>query len=234
MKKIFIPTSSPEDWKRLLAKPEKHWKNGYSAQIIAEAWEHVNGDFPLEIKTIFTTSEIDHFSKVELLLAFPEWKVYLPPRGHPSQNDVFVLGRDAQGNLLTLMVEAKVAESFGERLESWLSTPGRQQRLDFIQSKLGLATGLPPNIRYQFLHRAVSAVVEAERFRAKSAIMLIHSFSKDRMGFADYVEFLKLFGVNNVQVGKLYLLTKLNKIEIYAGWVDGKLDQDPQQHQFTS
>jgi hypothetical protein len=31
MRRIFIATTGPEDWKGGLADPEKHWKKGYSA-----------------------------------------------------------------------------------------------------------------------------------------------------------------------------------------------------------
>jgi hypothetical protein len=35
MSKIFIPANKPEDWKSLLAEPDKHWKTGYSAKTLA-------------------------------------------------------------------------------------------------------------------------------------------------------------------------------------------------------
>ena len=59
--------------------------------------------------------------------------MYLPPAGHTSQNDLFVLANGEQG-LVTIMVEGKVAEPFGETLESWLNspTPGKLKRLAFI------------------------------------------------------------------------------------------------------
>ncbi len=31
------PTSGPDSWKQWLAKPDKHWKPGYSAWAIAHA-----------------------------------------------------------------------------------------------------------------------------------------------------------------------------------------------------
>jgi hypothetical protein len=234
MKRIFVSTQGIEDWKTLLAKPEKHWKEGYSALAVATAWENAKGRFPPEVNAVFESSDVKAFRKIELLLAFPEWKVYLPPRGHPSQNDLFVLGKDADGELMTIMVEGKVAESFGKSLGAWLSTPGRQKRLDFIQSKLGLAAELPVTIRYQLLHRMVSAVIEAERFNAKSAVMLVHSFSKESVGFDDFAAFLKLFGVSTGQLGKLYSLTKVGEVEIYAGWVIGKLNFDAVTPNMTS
>lgn len=35
----LIPTTGPDDWKALLADPEKHWRQGYSAMSAALSWE---------------------------------------------------------------------------------------------------------------------------------------------------------------------------------------------------
>jgi len=107
---------------------------------------------------------------------------------------------------------------------AYASTPGKQERLSFIQSKLRLAIELPATTRYQLLHRMVSAVLEAERFRAKSAVMLVHSFSEECIGFDDFAAFINLFGIHNIQVGKLYLLTQIGEVHLSAGWVTGKLN----------
>ena len=42
------------------------------------------------------------------------------------------------------------------------------------------------SIRYQLLHRAASAMVEARRFNAAHAMMLVHSFSPSDEWFDDY------------------------------------------------
>ena len=43
MQKIFIPSDGPEDWKKLLAQPDLHWKTGHSACATAYAWEAAEG-----------------------------------------------------------------------------------------------------------------------------------------------------------------------------------------------
>ena len=43
--KFFRPTNNPEEWRQLLAKPDKHWKTGYSAKTLAYCWQET-GDFP--------------------------------------------------------------------------------------------------------------------------------------------------------------------------------------------
>jgi uncharacterized protein DUF6946 len=44
----YIPAQSAEDWRKLLADPEKQWKRGYSAMASALSWEAAVG-LPEEI-----------------------------------------------------------------------------------------------------------------------------------------------------------------------------------------
>ena len=224
MKRIYIPTSGPSDWQKLLAEPEKHWRTGYSAKALATCWEAAGGSFPSEIIKLFHSAGRSEFDEVELLVAFPEYKVHLPPsQGHPSQNDLFALGRDKQGDLISIMIEGKVSEPFGELVADWLKvkTPGKKKRIDFIQSKLGIDGKLTVNIRYQLLHRTVSAVMEAERFGANSAVMIVQSFSKTDQWFDDYAAFLGLFGIDQPQPGQMFLLLEINGVSLYSGWARG-------------
>ncbi len=165
------------------------------------------------------------FQSIDLLLAIPEHKVLLPPYGgHPSQNDVFALAKDRDGNLIALTVEGKVNESFGETLARWNSEKslGKDKRLAFIQKTLGLTTATPPTVRYQLLHRTTSAITEAKRFNAQSAVMIVHSFSQNDLWFDDYAAFLNIFGVTQSSVGTLYFLTEVYGIKVYSGWARGE------------
>ena len=50
---FFVPTSGLDDWKKLLADPEKHWREGYSAHALAYRWEDAGG-FPAEVLAVLT------------------------------------------------------------------------------------------------------------------------------------------------------------------------------------
>jgi hypothetical protein len=103
--------------------------------------------------------------------------VPLPGKGLPSQSDLFVLGKDAYGDLAAICVEGKAQETFGKSLRQWLSehpSPNKLNRLAGIQRLLGLDGELPGSIYYQLLHRAASAVILAREFNACSAAMVIH------------------------------------------------------------
>ena len=51
MSKIFIPANKPEDWKTLLAEPDKHWKKGCSARALAYCWQEADG-FPESVRNV--------------------------------------------------------------------------------------------------------------------------------------------------------------------------------------
>jgi hypothetical protein len=67
-KRILIPTQSTDVWKRLLAEPNKHWKPGYSAMLMAETWENASG-LPSEIAPVFHASKDGYFKDLQLALA---------------------------------------------------------------------------------------------------------------------------------------------------------------------
>jgi len=221
MKRIYVPSGGVEDWQKFLAEPEKQWKTGFSAKALAYCWEEANG-FPKEVETIFKDSEFDQLKDIEPLFIIPEHQVFLPPKGgRPSQNDIFVLAK-SEGQSISITVEGKVSEPFGETLEDWLAKPseGKKKRLNFLKDQLGLTGELPGSVRYQLLHRTVSAILEAKRFMAKKAIMLVHSFSQELEWYEDYQEFLKLFNID-ASVNKLTMVNKIHGIELYCGWVKG-------------
>ena len=222
MPNIYIPTRSPEDWRQFLAEPEKHWRTGYSARATAYAWQEANG-FPTEIADLLSSASDDNLREVELLLAIPEHKVYFPPmQGHPSQNDVFALAKAINGDLLSIAVEAKVLEPFDLTVDEWIVDPtrGKTERLEFLKDKLHIVGKPIGNIRYQLLHRLCSALLEAERFSAKYAILVIHSFSQLDEWFDDFVAFLSLYDQEAV-VGQLVALDLSIATKVFAGWARG-------------
>ena len=221
MSKIFVLTSKPEDWKPLLAEPNKHWKTGYSAKALAYSWQEAN-DFPKCVRSVFKKSGIKLFQNIELLLAFPEYKVFLPGGSRPSQNDIFIL---AKGNnqLVSIMVEGKVSEAFGETVAEWLghASEGKRERLKFLLDELQLNDSQIDAIRYQLLHRTASALIEAKKFNAQNALMLVHSFSQAGEGFDDYRQFLALFGLKGEE-NSLVFAKSVNGIDLYLSWVKGR------------
>ena len=219
MARILHFTSGPSDWQALLAEPKKHWRTGYSARTLAHCWEAGDG-FPPEVSSALAKSTDPLLVDLEPLIAVPEFKVPLLGGERASQNDIFVLARSKSGPV-TIMVEGKVNESFGPTVKEWLAdaSPGKKTRLSFLLGTLGLPRNIEGGIRYQLLHRAASAVIEGERYRASAAAMIVHSFSAKRAGWSDYCAFLSLFDVRAEMEKPQRLLGSV--VPLFVLWVPG-------------
>jgi hypothetical protein len=220
--KFYINATNPEDWQKGLADPAKQWKKGFSASTLAYCWQEAKNDFPRCVKKAFSNSGISTFENIELLFGLPEYKVPLPGGNRESQNDIYVVAK-GNGDLITIMVEGKVSESFDKKVDEWLGKEhslGKDERLGFLLDKLNLHGTEVKEIRYQLLHRTVSAILEAEKINAKHAIMLVHSFSQTDKWFDDYSNFVNLFGLiakKDDIVGPI----SNNGTYLYFGWVRG-------------
>ena len=191
-KNIFTPSKGPDSWKDFLADPEKQWVTGFSAKTLAYSWEDKNG-FPKHFDKVLNKNGLD----LDLLLAIPEYKVYLDTNSAPSQNDLFVLSRFSDG-LAVMMIEGKVSESFDKMIKDWKNGDGKFHRFEFLKDKLEIdkKTEDINDYRYQLFHRTVSAILTAEQFTAKKAIMIVHSFSQSDKWFNDYFDLVKLIKSN--------------------------------------
>jgi len=216
--KILIPSSGPEDWKQFLVEPEKQWKSGYSARSLAYCWQEADG-MPQDMVSVL--EQVSSLSNLKTIFAIPEHKVALPGGSRASQNDVWVLAESSSG-LVSIAVEGKVSEPFGSTVREWFSkkTVGKEKRLKFLCSELGLNFPPPIHLRYQLLHRTVSAIIEAKRFHTKEAVMVVHSFSKTNEWLNDYQYFLSLFGLES-GINQAVTTRIDDEINLTFAWVHG-------------
>ena len=223
MTKIYVPSSGPTSWQQFLAEPDKQWRTGYSAKSLAYSWEEADG-FPAEIQQTMDDSGIDAFNDIVPLLIIPEHKVPLPGGRTESQNDAFVLASSPFG-LTALCIEGKVEESFGPVVAKWGpdSSPGKRKRLDYLVNLLGLDGADLSSIYYQLLHRTASAIIEARRFHADTAVMLVHSFSQPHSWFPEFREFASLFGID-AELNRIYSCGQRSGVELHIGWVVGNAE----------
>ncbi len=223
MPKFFAPADDPADWQQLLADPVKHWRTGYSAKSIAYSWTEAKG-FPREVQAVLDGSDAACLHDLEFLIGIPEHEVPLPGGRRPSQNDVFVLARGSDG-LVSIAVEGKVSEAFDQPVDTRFAepTPGQSTRLKFLLDLLELDRDDVGNIGYQLLHRTASAILEARRFGASHAVMLVHSFSQEMAHFDDYAGFVGLYG-HKAEANRLFEAKQLGDIMLYLGWVVGNAE----------
>jgi len=108
MKRIFVPTMGPSDWRRLLADPERHWVKDRSALELAVSWEAARRSkrgLPAAVMNL-----LDSHSKsngAALLIGIPEHQVALEGGRHASQTDLWAL-LSADAGLVSMAVEAKL------------------------------------------------------------------------------------------------------------------------------
>jgi hypothetical protein len=224
MKHFCIQTNDLNVWRSFLADPEKQWKKGYSAYELAHSWTACEG-LPSSIRGVFSNTE---FENMKILYVFPEHEVYLDNKMAPSQNDLFVLGK-ADRDLVVIMVEGKVEEPFGELVKDWLeqASDGKRKRLAFLRETLQLEDSVNlDSIRYQLLHRTASALLEAMNLNAKKAIMLVHSFSPASAWLEDYLNLVRLFGLQG-QTNQLTPSVRIHEVELSFAWVSEKANNSP-------
>ena len=221
MKRIFVPTQAPSDWQRFLAKPSLHWKKSYSAMTTAACWEDAAGDLPLEVKQTLDASGQRDLASLKLLAAIPEWEVELPGGKRPSHTDVLALASNDEG-LVVLAVEAKVDEAFGPTLGEKRAdeSAGQGERIDYLHAALCLDIPLRDEIRYQLLHRTVSALRTAQDFHACSAVMLVHSFSPTQRWREDFLSFCEAMTAM-VLSADLYIVSRFKSPRLYLAWCTG-------------
>ncbi len=221
MKRIFVPTVSGSDWQRLLSKPKLHWKKGYSAMTAAACWEDSQPELPAEIISLLESAEDASLTNLKLLLAIPEWEVELPGGDRPSQTDVLAITKNNNG-LVVLCVEAKVEEPFGPTLadkKAGAST-GQIDRIEYLEKELGRTSPFPDHIRYQLLHRTVSALLTARDLSAPVGVMLVHSFSQASAWYEDFEAFCKELDGEPLS-DNLWQVPGHNKPRLILGWCKG-------------
>jgi hypothetical protein len=221
MKRIFVPTISGADWQRLLGKPELHWKSGRSAMSAAACWEESEPRLPREISDALEASGDKSLTSLELLVAIPEWEVELPGGDRPSQTDILAITRNELG-LVILGVEAKVDEPFGPTLgeKKANASAGQLERVAYLESELGCSSALDDSIRYQLLHRTVSAILTARAFHAGTAVMLVHSFSPESRWREDFEAFAVAIGGKRVTYD-LFEIELSESPRVIIGWCKG-------------
>ncbi len=220
MKRIFTPTSSANDWQRLLAKPELHWKQGFSAMTTAASWEGAASRLPLEISRLLSSAGVPALSELDLLAAIPEWQTDLPGGDRPSCTDVLAITRNDSG-LCLIAVEAKVLEDFGPRVGEKRkgASKGQLDRIQYLENLLGVRK-FDDSIRYQLLHRTASALLTAKQFHAQTAVMLVQAFGTPLDRQNDFRAFCAAINADEICPG-LFVVRRFDSPSLYLAWCTG-------------
>lgn len=187
----------------------------------AACWEENQPLLPSEIIQVLEGSDDPSLSNLELLVAIPEWEVELPGGKTASQTDILAITRNESG-LVILGVEAKVDEPFGPTLKEKKSDATKAQlgRIAYLERELGRTAPFEGHIRYQLLHRTVSALLTARAFYAPTAVMLVHSFSPASKWRDDFEIFCHGLGCISLS-NDLYEVPNIEGPRLILGWCKG-------------
>ena len=225
MNRLYVPSLGPTDWRRLLADPLKHWKPRHSALELAVSWEAVrNSERGLPPSVQEALDKVDELRGTSLVIGLPEHVVNFEGGGHGSQNDLWTLLR-VGSKYVSMTIEAKAGEALDDIVSVWLQkkrskSSKKPTRLAALRGVLGIQDIKIDSIRYQLLHRAASALREAERFSAQYAVMLVQSFNEqaDQESRNDFLNFASVMGTQ-VPTGQIARVGRSTSTPLYIGWV---------------
>lgn len=214
--RLHLAMRQPEDVIPYLGKA-MHWKQGRSAKSLADAWFGAN-DIPGDVRAVL--DQAPEYRDAILVDAFLERCTSLEDgRSTPSQTDLLAI-LDMRDGLAVMGVEAKVTESFGQKVEDWLDGgEGKEKRLDKLCVELGLSQSSILSLRYQLFHRTVAAMLEARRYRTSRALMVVQSFCPDTTGLEDFAAFVDALEYPAIAPGQLTSSREIGGMELRLGWV---------------
>ena len=162
-----------------------------------------------------------------LIFGAPEHRVPLPGGRRASQTDLWAVATTPHG-LVSIAVEGKAGEPFGPTISEWLQddSAGKRVRLDALVV-LGVVFAADSALRYQLLHRTASAVIEAERVGAYTAVMLVQNFRPETSGWSDFESFVGHCGGTAARRG-ICETTCRQPVQLLLAWTDSPLATDAQ------
>jgi len=215
IRRIHVPMLSPDDVIPHLGAPG-HYRFPRSGWCIANHW-FVANDLPDLVR--LTLETIPLFGGAELIEGLIERHVELGDGATASQTDLLaILGVGTE--LAIMAIEGKVDETFGRLVSEELSEASERKtaRVRRLAALFGLSVADAGPLRYQLFHRTASAIFEAKRYRAKSAVMMVHSFDANDCGLSDFKQFAAAIGLANAAPTWTVGPVDVAGIALYLGW----------------
>ena len=217
------PLTKPQDAQQFLRDPQLHWKKGRSAYEAAHAWIGHGGSrgvgLPGRVRDLLNSSP--EWTNASVVTGFFEHATPLDTQKGPSNIDILVVcGLDQCLGIIA--VEAKAGEPFGDLVSVWRTakpSPGKDARLAWACEFFGVSAAACDPLRWQLFHRTASAIIEAQRFRAKHAIMLVHDFCPEPSWVEDFLAFASAIGIHGAQVGGISDAKTLQGVSLRLAWV---------------
>ena len=214
---ILVPATLLDAWKDRLPDPDTQWKPGESAHSLAVRWHGLTG-FPPEVSGLLDTLHATR--DATFLLATPEHQVPLAGGARASQTDLWLLARTSRG-LLSVVVEAIGNQGFDPAVRDEKEETGPPELWAVLRRFLEIEQASDAPVRSRLLHRTATALLEARRFFARGAAVIVQSFSQGREGFGDFQHFVEVMGSRLDRPGQLVSVAPREGIEMFFGWAQG-------------
>ena len=209
---ILIPATH-DDWRHRVSESTTVHTSSAPAQM-ADRWQAAAG-FPAEIARLFSTARATR--SAALLVAIPHHQVPLAGGAHAAHLDLWALVRTGRG-LLSVAIDAVGAEAFDAEADDRTATTESRRLWKGLCRLLEIHESADTPVSSQLVHRTTTALVEAKRFFARGAAVVVHSFGESRRGFSDFQQFVRLMGGALVEPGQLVEVQPREGVELYFGW----------------
>jgi len=226
--RFYVPVASIEQIRSVVRKEK--WAHRRSAQELAQSWFGRQA-IPLRVqRALDACGEFGHTRIVRGV--FEHGDLLNGPPG-PSRTDLMlhIVSGSAPG---VIAIEGKVDEGFDHPVRTWLlrgkkGSESRPARLRYLGSCLGIEIPHGSSLRYQLIHRTVSAISEARRCGAKRALMLVHAFTlnnpkcdpkKAQVQKTHFCEFGQAMKVKMPSADGIHGPITVDGVRLWFGWVD--------------
>ena len=172
--------------------------------------------FPAGIASLLATNDLTRGAAP--LLAIPGHQVPLAGGARASRLDLWVLARTPRG-LLSVAIEQNAGQPAGSTVgESQAETPTGRERREALWSLLEIDRDGDPTVPDRLIHRTAGALLEARRFFAIGAAVIVHSAGAAQDSFADFQRFVTMMGGRLRRPGHLLSVKPREGIELALGW----------------
>lgn len=209
------PTQSLDDLMPRFGDPASYEKR--AAQFLIRSWLAFGEEFPELIRlTLATSPALAGGSFVE---GFFERGTDLGDGRRLSKADLIALLRISK-NLAVMSVMAMVDEPFGNLVAHELASASSAKcaRIERLRAMLDISVTEVGMIPYELLHRTAAAVIEARRFCADTAVMMVHSFDRDDCGIEAFQRFARAIGIKEAQATYTSGPVIIDGVKLYVGW----------------
>ena len=185
-----------------------------SSASLTTRWRDADG-FPAEVARLLRSH--DATASASMLLAIPGHQVRLAGGARAARTDLWVLARTPRG-LLSIVVDDGSGHADEVTGREQPSAESHARTTVALRSLLEIDRDYELALGHQLFHRTACALLEARRFFATGAAVIVHSLGATRQSFVEFQDFVALMGGRLSRPGELAGVPPREGIALYFGW----------------